>query len=185
MFKTSSASALAFALVSTLGASPAASAPAATAPAAAPAVAARPNCSAAHYRELDFWVGDWEVFDTARGYRIATSRVERIMDGCSIRESYDSPGAPGGPYSGTSYSGYDRKDGKWRQMYVDVNGNVTIYVGRRESASMVFAAAALGGALQRMTYRPLGDGAVQQVGLLSTDGGRSWKPGYDYTYRKK
>jgi hypothetical protein len=171
----------ALALVAALAPAPAAAGPAP----AAPAAASRPNCSAAQYRQLDFWVGDWEVFDTAQGYQIATSKVERILGGCSIKESYDSPRAPGGPYSGTSYSGFDRKDGEWHQMYVDVNGNVTFYAGGLEGPSMVLTAAPPGGALQRMTYRPLGDGGVQQIGLLSTDGGRTWKPGYDYTYRKK
>lgn len=160
-------------------------APAGKSPQAAPAPAARPNCSAANHRELDFWVGEWEVFDTAQGYRVGGSRVERIMGGCGIRESYDSPEAPGGPYSGTSYSGYDRKDGRWHQMYVDVNGNVTWYTGGLESKTMVLNAPGRAGALQRMTYSPLGDGAVRQTGFTSTDGGRTWVAGYDYTYRKK
>ena len=147
--------------------------------------AARPDCSAPNYRELDFWVGEWEVFDTAKGYRIATSRVDPIMAGCSVRERYDSPEAPGGAYSGTSYSGYDRKDGRWHQMYVDVRGNLTVYSGRLEGKDMVLAAEGKGGSLQRMTYRPLGNGAVRQIGLLSTDGGKTWLPGYDYTYRKR
>ncbi|MDB5692939.1 MAG: hypothetical protein JWO81_2002 [Alphaproteobacteria bacterium] len=144
----------------------------------------RPNCSAPEYRQLDFWAGEWKVFDTAKGYRVGTSRIERIEGLCAIRESYDAPGAPGGPYSGTSYSGYDRKDGKWHQMYVDGDGSVSWYSGGLEGADMVLDAPARGGALQRMTYRPHADGSVQQIGLVSADGGKTWAPGYDLTYRK-
>src|SRR3569623_1935434 len=104
----------------------AALAQAAAAPAAPPQ---RPTCSAPEYRQLDFWAGEWNVFATASGARVGTSRIERVMNGCAIRESYDSPQAPGGPYSGASYSGWDLKDGKWHQLYVDVNGSVTWYTG--------------------------------------------------------
>lgn len=149
----------------------------------APAPAASAKCAAAEYRQLDFWRGQWSVFDTAKGYPVGTSRIEPVMSGCAIRESYEAPTAPGGAYSGTSYSSYDRKDGKWHQFYVDVNGNATWYTGGMQGSDMVLEAPARGGALQRMTYHPLAGGAVEQIGLISTDGGTSWKPGYDYTYR--
>ena len=144
-----------------------------------------PNCAAPQYRQLDFWAGDWNVFDTASGARVGTSRIERIMGDCAIRESYDSPEAPSGPYSGTSYSGYDRKDGKWHQLYVDVNGSVTWYTGGLDGADLVMTAPVRSGAIQRMTYRPHEDGSVEQIGVISADGGKSWAPGYDYTYRRK
>lgn len=147
--------------------------------------AASPACATAEYRQLDFWVGEWSVSDTAKGHAVGSSRIEPVMGGCAIRESYDAPDAPGGAYAGTSYSGFDRKDGKWHQLYVDVNGNVTWYSGGREGPDMVLDAAGKAGALLRMTYRPAADGSVRQIGMISKDGGKSWQPGYDYTYRRK
>ena len=143
-----------------------------------------PNCSAAEHRQLDFWVGDWTVFNTADNVQYATSRIEPVMDGCGIKESYSAPTAPGGAYYGTSYSGFDRKDGKWHQMYVDTNGNVTWYTGGREGDDMALLAPGRGGSLQRMVYSPRKDGSVHQIGTVSTDGGKTWQPGYDYTYRR-
>jgi hypothetical protein len=35
-----------------------------------------------------------------------------------------------------------------------------------------------------MTYHPLAGGAVEQIGVNSPDGGKTWAPGYDYIYRK-
>lgn len=156
--------------------------PAASAPAAPPQPA---PCSGPLYRQLDFWVGAWEVFDTASGGRVGASRIDRVMNGCAISERYDAPQAPGGAYAGASYSGYDRKDGKWHQLYVDVNGNVSWYTGGLEGADLVMVAPGRGERLQRMTYRPNVDGSVQQIGTVSSDGGRSWSPGYDYTYRRR
>ena len=146
---------------------------------------ARLDCSAAQYRQLDFWVGDWIVFNTADNAQYATSRIERIVNGCAVRESYDSPKAPGGPYSGTSITSFDRKDGKWHQMYVDVNGSVTWFSGGLEGADMVLTAPGAASSTQRMVYRPQADGSVRQIGSVSSDGGNNWKPGYDYTYRRK
>jgi hypothetical protein len=144
-----------------------------------------PPCAGAQYRQLDFWVGAWDVFDTAAGSPVGSSRIERVMNGCAISERYDAPQAPGGAYAGVSYSGYDRKDGKWHQLYVDVNGNVSWHTGGLEGSDLVMVAAGRGTRLQRMTYRPHADGSVQQIGTVSADGGRSWSPGYDYTYRRK
>lgn len=149
------------------------------------AASATAPCAGADHHQLDFWIGAWTVTDTAKGYQVGTSRIEPVMNGCGIRESYDAPEAPGGAYSGTSYSAYDRNDGKWHQFYVDVNGNATWYAGGLQGADMVLEAPAKGGAVQRMTYRSHGDGSVQQIGMLSKDGGKTWQPGYDYTYRRK
>lgn len=144
----------------------------------------RPNCSQAQMRQLDFWVGDWEVSQTGDSQVIASSKIEKLYGGCAIKETYDAPRAPGGAYGGTSYSGWDRKDERWHQMYVDTNGNVTWYTGGLEGVDMVLTAAAANGAVQKMTYHPLPGGAVEQVGLISTDEGRTWQASYDYTYRR-
>ena len=106
------------------------------------------------------------------------------MHGCAIRESYHYPGAPGGPYEGTSYSSYDRNDGHWHQMYVDTHGSVAWFDGALVGKAMAMTTPGPGGSIQRMVYTPLPDGSVTQVGTLSTDGGKSWRPGYDYTYRR-
>ena len=155
------------------------------APAPAQPAPPRPNCLTASYRQLDFWVGEWRVFRTVDNVEVASSRIESVMDGCGIKEYYDSPGAPGGHYTGTSYSSFDRKDGKWHQMYIDVNGSVGLFIGSMEGDDMAMFAPAPKGTLQKMVYRPLPGGAVEQIGTVSADNGKTWQPGYDYTYRRK
>ena len=73
-------------------------------------------CAAAEKHQLDFWIGEWNVYDTAKRYLAGTSRIEPVMNGCAIKESFDAPKAPGGPYAGTSYSGFAQGEGKWHQM---------------------------------------------------------------------
>ena len=155
-----------------------------TAP-AAPKPPPRPmDCAAADHRQLDFWVGEWRVFNTADNVEYAASRIERILGGCAIKETYDAPKAPGGAYAGSSHSAYDFASKQWRQFYVDTTGSVTHFVGGLEGAEMVMTTPGFAG-LQRMVYRPQPDGSVRQIGTVSTDQGRTWLPGYDYTYRRR
>jgi hypothetical protein len=151
-------------------------------PAGAPAA---PPCSAAEKHQLDFWIGEWRVFQQQDGVEVGSSTIAAIENGCGVSEHYSAPRAPGGAYDGVSYSAYDARDGKWHQFYVDTNGNATWYTGGMEGGSMVLYAAARNGAQQRMTYRPNPDGSVNQTGVISTDGGKTWQPGYDYNYRRR
>jgi hypothetical protein len=145
----------------------------------------RGNCVAADHHQLDFWIGQWIVYDKANdNTQVGTSRVESVMNGCGIAEHYEAPAAPGGAYSGASYSAFDRNDGHWHQFYVDVNGNATWYTGGLQGTDIVMTAAGRKGSLQKMTYHPVDDGSVEQTGMASTDRGKTWNAGYDYIYRK-
>ncbi|HVU20784.1 MAG TPA: hypothetical protein VHE09_08640 [Rhizomicrobium sp.] len=150
-----------------------------------PTAPAQPPCAAAEHHQLDFWAGDWNVFQASDNTQVGTSHIERVMDGCGISEHYSAPRAPGGAYEGVSYSGYNRKDGKWHQMYVDTNGNVTWYSGGLDDGEMILEAPGANNTLNKMIYRHLADGSVEQIGTVSTDYGRHYQPGYDYIYRKK
>lgn len=154
----------------------------APAPAAPPAPA---GCTAPEQRQLDFWVGEWRVFQKSDGLEIASSSITRIANGCGINEHYSSPKAPGGPYEGLSYSAFNARDGKWHQFYVDSNGNATWFTGQMEGAELALYAPGRNGAQQRMSYTANTDGSVEQVGVVSTDGGKTWQPGYDYVYRRR
>src|SRR5256885_2335679 len=47
------------------------------------------HCDAPEYRQFDFWLGDWDVFDfNDPNTRVARVQVERMLDGCVVRESY-------------------------------------------------------------------------------------------------
>jgi hypothetical protein len=46
------------------------------------------KCVAAAYRQFDFWVGDWDVFDVGSSIPVAHARIDPILDGCVLREDY-------------------------------------------------------------------------------------------------
>jgi hypothetical protein len=97
-------------------------------PAAAPPTPPLP-CASAEYRQLDFWVGDWDLeFDNADGsIGTAENRITRDEYGdCVITERFRQAGggSGGSDYVGTSHSIYDRQTRSWRQMWVDNAGNM-------------------------------------------------------------
>ena len=75
------------------------------------------GCSAAPYREFDFWVGKWNVFNPA-GQLAGTSIVESELDGCVVEENWN--GAGGG--RGRSLNIYDASTGTWSQFWVAAGG---------------------------------------------------------------
>jgi hypothetical protein len=159
--------------------------------AAAPAPPPRPqprDCHDAAHGQYDFFIGDWEVSDSRSGKHVAHSRIEKIMDGCAIRESFDQDVGPAGTqvdYHGTSYTAFNTGDGTWRQFYTDTKGAAFSYTGGIEQRAMVLTA--FGGQLgNRLIVAPQPDGSVRQSGVVSTDGGKTWSaPGYDFTYRRR
>lgn len=135
------------------------------------------NCTAPEHRQLDFWVGEWDVYRTGTEELAGRSIVERIYNDCAIRETW----RPFDMNEGGSVSSYDRVAGVWRQTWVDSTAERIDYSGRLENGRMTFLAERPG-RRTRVTQWREGD-TVRQVGETSTNGGQTWTPSYDYAYR--
>ena len=48
-------------------------------------------CTTPEYRQFDFWVGDWDVFESAGVTKAAHVRVGTILGGCIVYEQYEDP----------------------------------------------------------------------------------------------
>ena len=88
-----------------------------------------PPCSGPEYRQLDFWVGDWDLEFTQEDGSVgkATNRITKDEYGtCTISEHFVQPGGgtDGGDFIGGSYSTYDAQTKTWRQMWVDNAGGM-------------------------------------------------------------
>jgi len=90
---------------------------------------AAPPCSGPEYRQLDFWVGEWDLEFTQPDGSVgkASNRITKDEYGtCAIAEHFVQPG--GGPdgsdFIGGSYSIYDAQTKSWRQMWVDNAGGM-------------------------------------------------------------
>jgi hypothetical protein len=70
-------------------------------------------CSGPEYRQFDFWLGDWDVFEADKVAAVARTRVDRILDGCVLREDYESTNG----LKGQSFSLYDASRRIWHQSW--------------------------------------------------------------------
>ena len=143
-------------------------------------------CSDPEYRQFDFWLGDWEVRDTA-GELAGTNSVRRIMGNCVLQENWED--AVGG--RGTSFNMYDSGGGKWHQTWVDDKGSLLELDGKLTDGKMVLsgtrpAASAEGGvAMHRITWSPMPPDQVHQLWEISRDGGKTWSVNFDGMYARR
>lgn len=136
------------------------------------------------YRQLDFWIGDWNV--TGVGGRPAgKSHVELILGDCVIFENWTDFGGS----SGKSFNTIDPATGQWRQTWVSDRGTLHEYTGVFEDGAMRYRRETKDEAgqvtLHRMTFFPLAADLVRQLGESSTDGGTTWSVTFDLQYHRE
>ena len=155
---------------------------AATAQAATPP----PGCTGEEHAALDFWVGEWDVYPNGRDTLVAHSRIEKLYNGCAIRENWmPLRGAGGG-----SLTGFDPETGRWHQTWIGSSPGVVRFEGGPVGGKMVLTGWWQGSGPNgedgqtRMTYSVAEDGAVRQFGEFSADHGLTWQPNFDFIYRR-
>ena len=149
-----------------------------------PASPPSPPCETEHYRQFDFWIGEWDVFQASDDSQVATSRIERVSNGCAIRETW----MPLGGGGGSSLSTYDPQTSTWHQLWVGGQPGRIFFEGGLVDGSMVITGywgTDSDGVAQlvRMTYTLREDGSVRQYGQASSDHGRTWEDSFDLIYR--
>lgn len=143
-------------------------------------------CSAAEFRQFDFWVGEWDV--TSGGQPAGTNSIRQVHGGCALQETWQ--GAGEGGISGGSYNIYDQASGRWHQTWVDSTGTLLQLDGGLADGSMVLSGqrpASDGGhmTLHRITWTPNDDGSVRQLWEASQDDGGTWSVLFDGLYVKQ
>jgi hypothetical protein len=141
------------------------------------------SCVTPEYRQFDFWVGDWEAFEVDNPTTVvARTQVDRILDGCVLRENYE--GTDG--HRGQSFSIYDASRKTWQQSWVTNRGQLLVIEGRIEGDEMVLSGVdrAADGKERRIrgTWKPV-NGGVRETAITSTDGGKTWEPWFDLMFR--
>ncbi|HHL43185.1 MAG TPA: hypothetical protein ENJ42_06175 [Hellea balneolensis] len=82
-----------------------------------------PPCSEKEFRQLDFWLGDWDLEWTGSKGKVGHGRntiTKTPYKNCVISENFD--GAPSLQFKGMSISTYDKARKIWRQTWVDDQG---------------------------------------------------------------
>ncbi|MEK6541420.1 MAG: hypothetical protein AABZ45_04775 [Pseudomonadota bacterium] len=150
-----------------------------------PRTAPPPACTTPQHRGFDFWVGEWTVARPDTNQQVAHSRIERMHDGCVIREQW----IPNSGSGGSSLSHYDSARRTWRQLWLDSSGGRVEFEGGLVGDEMVLTGLWQGvngpgqDSLVRMTYTRQSDGSVTQRGDASTDQGRTWVLSFLFVYR--
>ena len=159
-----------------------------TAAAAAEPATAAP-CDAAVYRQLDFWLGRWQVYDGDSGRLVATDRIEKRLGGCVVEQNMtfvtDMYRRPGVAYrlAGASTSRFDGQ--QWLQIWVDNQwGAITMAGAADKDGSMVFNTIIPSrGRDVRLVWQPQPEGAVRILQYVAPTGSGKWEKYGDLLYR--
>ena len=142
------------------------------------------TCEGPEYRQLDYWIGEWNVIDQATGKAAGTSKIEKLLNGCVIFESWK--GVDG--FHGHSFNLYNRETGKWQQVWVDARGQRIDFTGEFRGDGMHYQGPfrSAGKSVQsRMKFLKLPDNRIRQVWEQSVDQGSTWKIFFDGLYLKR
>jgi hypothetical protein len=135
------------------------------------------------YRQLDFWVGEWDVFSGKQ--KVGESSVQLILKDCVVFENWRD--LQGG--TGKSFNKYNSVTHQWEQFWVADNGATNYFKGSLVDGEMRYVfetPTRSGGTLVRhLTFSKLPDGRVRQLSEASTDAGKTWITEYDFAYAKR
>lgn len=145
-----------------------------------------PGCTTPEFRQFDYWVGDWNVTDSAGGANYGTNNVTLEEAGCVVHEHW--AGSRGG--TGQSFNYFDPRTKVWQQDWVASNAGSALHlVGHLEGNAMTLEAdvpAASGHPVHhKVQWIPEPDGRVRQYWRTTTDGGKTWTIAFDGWYKKK
>jgi len=140
-------------------------------------------CQGTEYRQLDFWLGDWDVYEVSDTSQVvARNRVTHILNGCVLREVYQQKNG----MVGESYSLWDAARGVWHQSWVTNRGTLLLLDGRLDGGRMVLTGPDKvpdgRSALIRGIWWSEGRD-VREKAERSTDGGKTWTPVFDIVFR--
>ena len=137
---------------------------AATTQSAQAATPAPVPCQAEQYRQMDFWVGDWDLTwknqdgSEAKGNNLITKDV---LGDCVITENFN--GAPGNTLIGISHSTYSAPHKLWRQTWVDNQGGYfSLYGGPQDDRTFILDMERLNdkGPFSRMVFEEIKDDSL-------------------------
>jgi len=147
-------------------------------------------CAEPRQKQLDFWVGDWDLTwpgekqgEVAHG----SNSIKRILDGCVVQENFS--GGDSMPLRGMSVSLFDPTSGKWKQTWVDNQAAYLDFAGEFKDGQMILAREAIrpDGVkfLQRMVFKNIHPNEFDWSWEASKDGGKTWTVQWPIHYKRK
>lgn len=120
-------------------------------------------CSSSEYSQFNFWVGNWDVYDT-NNKLIGTNNVVKLSNACAIQENWVSKTSKS---KGTSYNYYNKSDNSWNQLWVDNSGFSLELKGQYNQSKMILKSNLIksknGDFYNQITWTKNTDGSVTQI----------------------
>lgn len=134
--------------------------------------------------QLDFWIGEWEVYDMSKSF-VGTSVITRDPEDNVFLEKFKGDSKP----SGTGVSFYDAEEGVWKQAWVGSTGESTHYSGEYLDGKLrLMSQVSLHEDQElwrRITVAPLPNQSVRQTIETSLDRGMTWETQFDGIYERR
>ena len=138
------------------------------------------TCDTPQHHQLDFWVGDWQVFDAETNQLVAFERVEKHSEGCIVQENLtfltDMYRRPGVKYR-LAGIGVNRFDGEnWLQMWADNQWGAIFLRGAPDAdGNMVFVTVIPSRKRDvKLVYENRPDGTVRILQYVAPAGSGKW-----------
>ena len=128
--------------------------------------------------DFDFWLGRW------RGTWAGGSAVNEISkrhDGRVILEEFQAD--PPDAFSGMSVSVVDESSGRWRQTWVDSDGDYLDFAGGRVEDEMQFSRRSEDGVAQKMVWTDVEADRFEWYWLRCEPGGE-WEAVWHISYER-
>jgi hypothetical protein len=154
-----------------------------------PAAPPKP-CVAAEQKQLEFWVGEWDLTwpgQNAGEVQHGTNRINRILDTCVVQENFS--GGDAAHLRGTSLSIFDIQAQAWKQTWVDNEGGYLDFVGEFRDGQMILGRETKrpdGTQLrQRMVFKNITHDEFDWSWESSTNGGKTWTVNWPIHYKRR
>ena len=147
-------------------------------------VAAVKPCNSPAYKQLDFWVGTWDVGSLETQQLAGRNTIAKILGGCALIENWT--GAAGN--EGKSLFYFDDSRQTWKQVWITDSQSIKEkhLIARYDNGAVRFQGETRGAdgshVLDRTTLAPLSENRVQQIIEQSRDGGETWQKTFDAVY---
>lgn len=141
-------------------------------------------CSDKEYSQFDFWVGNWNVYNT-NGKLIGTNHIVRVPNACAIQENWSSKTSQS---QGTSYNYYNKTDNSWNQLWIDNTGFSLELKGAYSNQQMTLKSKLVnspkGKYYNQITWTLNKDGSVTQVWDYIAENDQKLKEVFRGIYKK-
>lgn len=159
------------------------------APAGTTSAAQQTACVGPEFRQLDFWLGSWDVSWSASPGQPAgqgTNVITRDFEGCVVHEHFDG-GPTTGNLIGESWSLYHAPTQRWRQTWVDNQGGYFALVGGPQDNKFVLVSSSLSDNTpqQRMVFEEITPNAFKWRWQRTTDQGATWADSWVIRYTRR